>query len=125
MDERIDIPCTYVVAEYLNGENQLPLLRPAVDAMQAQTIAVERSKDKFRPVVKVFSFEGGVSKLMMTIRGPSDGRPVQLDSIGEAEDKVPEVPDARPKVAKGRARSAPAPRRAPALPPPPALRLAR
>lgn len=122
MDERIDIPCKYVVAEYLNGEDQLPLLRPAVDAMQAQVIAVERSKDKFRPVVKVFSLEGGVSKLMMTFRGPSDGRPVQFDSICDAEDKAPEV---RPKVAKGRARSAPASRRVPAPPPPPALRLAR
>jgi len=71
--ETTEIPCRFIVAEYVNGENQLPILRPAIDAEQAAIIASHRAKDKLRPIVKVFTFdEMGVCQPMMTVRGPAD-----------------------------------------------------
>jgi hypothetical protein len=63
------IPCEYIVAEYLNGEDQLPRLCPAIDVAQATVIASHLASDKHRPVVKVFALtEGGASRLLLTVR---------------------------------------------------------
>jgi hypothetical protein len=62
------VPCEYVVAEYLNGEDQLPRLRAAVDAVQAIAIASCLAASTYRPVVKVFALRECGSQLLFMLR---------------------------------------------------------
>jgi hypothetical protein len=64
-----EIPCRYIIAEYVNGEDQPPRLRPAIDAVQATVIASQLACEAHRPLVKVFVFtEQGRSRLVLTLR---------------------------------------------------------
>lgn len=63
-----EIPCAFVVAEYSDGERELPRLRAASDAQHATRVALEVAREKHRPLVRVFALDRGRPRLVLALR---------------------------------------------------------